>query len=141
MRLRLPARRTRSQRRLTRGRPRQGYRVGRPRSAVGADPLSIPELGNHFVGAVLSINSSTTTTQDINADTSLVGSTGRIFAHDDDPITGCVNFTPGPLQVPPGSTLTGCVTFQVPISAQIGSVQFTPTSGAAGSQGGRWSIG
>ncbi len=109
--------------------------------AAGADPLSIPELGDHFVGAVLSITSSATTTQDINADTSLVGSTGRIFAHDDDPITGCTNFTPGPLQVPSGSTFTGCVTFQVPTSAQIGSVQFTPTSGAAGSQGGRWSVG
>jgi len=230
MRLRLPERRTRSGRMLARRRPREGYRAGRPRSAVvvvlalaciaagcgvtsgaspaaslrpvresrrrahrdhapgpapgsttttlptttvtaagsigsflvfrtlggvqlhvtveklidpaaGADPLSIPELGNHFVGAVLSVTSSATTTQDINADTSLVGSTGRIFAHDDDPITGCTNFTPGPLQVPPGSALTGCVTFQVPTSAQIGSVQFTPTSGAAGSQVGRWSIG
>jgi len=229
MRLRPPERRTRSGRGLARRRPREGYRAGRPRSAVvvvlalafiaagcgvtsgaspavssrpvresrrrshrdhapapapastttlptttvtavgsignllmfrtlrgvqlhvtveklidpaaGADPLSIPELGNHFVGAVLSITSSATTTQDINADTSLVGSTGRIFAHDDDPITGCTNFTPGPLQVPPGSAFTGCVTFQVPTSAQIGSVQFTPTSGAAGSQVGRWSVG
>jgi hypothetical protein len=111
-------------------------------TAPGVDPLSVPEVGDRFVGVVIDVtDSADPVSEDINADTGVLGSDGKTYAHDDDLIAGCTNFTSGDLRLQSGSTLSGCVTFQLPVGIVVDGVDFTPTAGAGGGDIGQWSIG
>jgi len=107
--------------------------------AQGANALATPQVGKRFVGVALRVlPTSGTADVDVNADTVVVGTDGRTYLHDDDPIVGCTAFTPGKDPLHAGTAATGCVTFQLPTGVQVGAVEFAPT---AGGPAGRWQVG
>lgn len=93
--------------------------------AQGSDQFNTPNNGFRFVGAKFEITGvSGTFNNDANSDTVIVGSDGQSYTPDFDSIAGCTNFNHGEFTVTPGVSSTGCVTFQVPQSVQVASVQW-----------------
>jgi len=107
--------------------------------AQGGDPLAIPQVGMRFVGVELVVSAPNgPVSADVNAGTVLVGTDGRTYLHDDDPIAGCAAIPMGQVAISAGSTVTGCVTFEVPDTVGISAVEFTL---AHGGESGRWQVG
>jgi len=110
--------------------------------AQGIDPLSIPQVGYRFVGVVLTITGSgELVPNDINADTTVFGTDGKMYIYVGVPIANCNNFAFGPIQLQDGSPLEGCVTFELPDGVGVGYVEFAPTGEEFAGHALRWMAG
>jgi hypothetical protein len=75
-----------------------------------------------------------------NNDAVAIGSDGKSYQFDPDPIDGCPNFDgTGSFNLTPGGpSTTGCVAFQLPTSVKVAKVDFT--TGAFTSSMGEWLV-
>lgn len=106
--------------------------------AQGGDPLSLAQVGYRFVGVEVVVRPTGGVVRtDVSADTEVVGSDGRTYFHDDDPLVGCTAVPMGTAVIGVGSTVSGCVTFEVPDAVSLAAVQFTLGHGQAQ---GRWRV-
>ena len=80
-----------------------------------------------------------TVSDDANNDASVVATDHQIYTATIGPVSGCTNFDNGQYAVAPGTTLVGCVTFQLPTGANVAVVRFNP-SGGLGAQTGQWQV-
>ena len=88
--------------------------------------LAVPQVGMRFVGVDLSVSSLQRPVRtDLRSDTVLLGTDGVSYQHDDDPITGCTGLPMGTVTISPGSPLTGCVTFEVPVAVSVSTVELS----------------
>jgi hypothetical protein len=93
--------------------------------ARGADEFTTPDSGKRFVGVVFTITGkSGTFSDDANADAFVAGSDGQLYEADFDAIAGYTNFNAGEYTVVPGVREVGAVTFQLPASVKVASVQW-----------------
>jgi hypothetical protein len=99
--------------------------------ARGAGEFDSPDSGKRFVGAVFRIKALTGSPQneDANNDAVLVGGNGQNYSADFDDIAGYTNFDSGTIHVAQGDTVTGAVTFQVPVGVTVSKVQWSALSG------------
>ena len=99
--------------------------------ARGAGQFSSPDSGKRFVGLVFKIKALTGSPQneDANTDAVLVGGNGQNYSADFDGIAGYTNFDSGTIHVSQGDTVTGSVTFQVPVGVTVSKVQWSALSG------------
>jgi hypothetical protein len=99
--------------------------------AQGADQFSSPDSGKRFVGLVFKVKALTGSPQneDANTDAVLVGGNGQNYSADFEDIAGYTNFDSGVIHVAQGDTVTGSVTFQVPVGVTVSKVQWSALSG------------
>jgi len=99
--------------------------------ARGADQFSSPASGKRFVGLVFKVKALTGSPQseDANNDAVLVGGNGQNYPADFNGIAGYTNFDSGTIHVAQGDTVTGSVTFQVPVGVTVSKVQWSALSG------------
>jgi hypothetical protein len=99
--------------------------------ARGADQFSSPESGKRLVGLVFKIKALTGSPQNEDAknDAVLVGGNGQNYSADFIGIAGYTNFDSGTIHVAQGDTVTGSVTFQVPVGITVSKVQWSALSG------------
>jgi hypothetical protein len=99
--------------------------------AQGAGEFDSPDSGKRLVGAVFRIKALTGSPQneDANNDAVLVGGNGQNYSADFDNIAGYTNFDSGTIHVAQGDTVTGAVTFQVPVEVTVSNVQWSALSG------------
>lgn len=108
--------------------------------ASGVDPLSIPQVGRRFVGVVFEVTGSGVT-NDLNADTTVVGTDGKRYIYLGIPIAECSNFAFGPIALQDGSPIDGCVTFGLPEGVDVAYVEFAPSGARFASHLLRWATG
>jgi hypothetical protein len=99
--------------------------------ATGENQFTVPDAGKRFVGLVFRIKAVTGSPrdEDANNDAVVIGSNGQNYSADFDGIAGHANFDHGAIQVSPGETVTGSVTFQLPKDVKVSTVQWTALSG------------
>jgi len=99
--------------------------------ARGAGQFSSPDSGKRFVGLVFKVKALTGSPQneDANTDAVLVGGNGQDYSADFEDIAGYTNFDSGVIHVAQGDTVTGSVTFQVPVGVTVSKVQWSALSG------------
>lgn len=109
--------------------------------AQGADQFMTPDPGDRFVAAVFKITDTgnAATSDDANNNASVVGSNDQSYSSGVDTVSECTNFNSGLYQLDPGSSLTGCVVFQIPTGVNVSKVEWSP-SGGFGSSFGEWSV-
>ena len=106
--------------------------------APGADQFAVPVAGGRFVAAQFRITTaSDSATLDAGADTVLDDSQGNLYSPTNANVTGCSAF--GTNALSPGSTSTGCLTFEIPVDAAVSEITFTP-SGEFGSVSAEWLV-
>lgn len=108
--------------------------------ASGVDPLSIPQVGQRFVGVVLEVTGSGVT-NDLNADATVVGTDGKRYIYLGVPIAECTNFAFGPIALQDGSPIDGCVTFGLPEGVDVAYVEFAPSGAGFAGHLLRWATG
>lgn len=109
---------------------------------TGADALALPETGERLVGVAIQLaNRGRSVVTDVDADTTVIGSNGQTFGHVDDPLTECTPFPLGAQTLAPGTTLRGCVTFELPLGVSVSKIAFRPTAGSVPGQAGEWNAG
>ena len=91
----------------------------------------MPADGKRFVGLIFRVKALTGSPQneDANNDAVLVGGNGQNYSADFDDIAGYANFESGTIHVAQGDTVTGAVTFQVPVGVTVSKVQWSALSG------------
>jgi hypothetical protein len=89
-----------------------------------------PSAGNRYVAIKTQItNPGTANLQsDANSNFSVIGSNGQIYTATFATITGCTNFDDGEYGLTAGSSVVGCVTFQVPTGVTVSKVDFESTT-------------
>jgi hypothetical protein len=97
--------------------------------ASGASQYAKPASGKHFVGVKLRIQNKASSTYQNNAnnETTITLTDGKTVHADYDPIAGCGNFDNGQITLKPGTSATGCVTFQVPKGQKVTQVSYANT--------------
>lgn len=105
--------------------------------------LFSPGAGEHYVAVEFTIHdmSSSQLDDDINLDTSLVGSDGHSYEPAYILLKGCSNFAAGAYELSAGQSVTGCSAFQMPKNVDVSEVTFTPGGGVTGSSPVRWEVG
>lgn len=104
--------------------------------AAPADNFSSPDAGKRFYAAQFRLNITGSKTYSDSPDNSakLTDSQGQSYDSWIQDVAGCQAFSSG-LNIAPGGTGLGCVTFEIPQSAKITQVQFTLDSGFADDTG------
>ena len=99
--------------------------------AMEENQFAAPDAGKRFVGLVFRIKALTGSPKDEDANNNavVIGSNGQHYSADFEGIAGYTNFHHGVIQVSQGETVTGSVTFQVPNSVTVSTVQWTALSG------------
>jgi hypothetical protein len=99
-----------------------------------------PAAGSRYVAAKFSIaDKGTVAIQDfINNDVTAIGSDGKTYQADPDPVSECTDFDNGMLSLNPAASTTGCITFQLPSGAKVAKVDFG--TGAFTSTPGEWLV-
>jgi len=106
--------------------------------AQGADQFAAPVAGGRLVGARFTITiASDSAPLDISGDAILDDVHGNLYSPIDANIAGCPAF--GPAALSPGSTTTGCLTFEVPADVVLSEITFTP-HGQFGNVSAEWLI-
>lgn len=110
-------------------------------SAQGANPFMTPDAGNHFVAVEETFVGVFSTYQDdVDVDTSLIGTNNQTYQPTFDPTADGTNFNSGQVTLTEGQTLVGWVNFQVPDGVNVQTVVYSPSAGFGGDTG-RWQIG
>jgi hypothetical protein len=111
-------------------------------SATSSDPLFAPPAGERYYAVQFSLDNtgSVTYAEDANFEATVIDSAGKSYTPDlFDTVSGCPAFT-GTGTMSPGSSLTGCVVFDLPTVATAKEIQYVPDSGQ-GPQIGQWPVG
>lgn len=82
---------------------------------------------------------SSTLNDDANRNLDIVGSDDHDYTANFSTIAGRTNFNDGEHTLTPGSSVSGCVTFQLPVGVNPATVQFTTDGGFGGIA--EWTIG
>ncbi len=122
---------------------------GRPASVTvlrvaAASPLysfEMPGAGEQFVGAELQVVNTGTAplTDSMAVDTSVTDAAGHTYAAVVDDVTGCPSFFGGVVNLAPGATGMGCVSFEVPIANPVTAVRLG-LGGSAATSFARWTV-
>jgi hypothetical protein len=90
-----------------------------------------------FVGLSFTIDntSGSAITPDAVKDAVVVVEGGQIYSDVNFTLSDCPALPRGHLNIAPGSSSTGCVAFEIPMTASITEVQFEPAAGGAGNYG------
>jgi hypothetical protein len=104
--------------------------------AQGA-PGIVPKTGKRFVGVVFTIHNSASQSISPNVitDTIVIGSSGKLYPANGKMLSSCAAFAHQQFKLEPGSSASGCVTFQIPTAVTVSQVQFLPTGGTANDYG------
>lgn len=99
--------------------------------AMEENQFAVPDAGKRFVGLVFRIKALTGSPKDEDANNNavVIGRNGQHYSADFDGIAGYTNFHHGVIQVSQGEAVMGSVTFQVPNSVTVSTVQWTALSG------------
>ena len=99
----------------------------------GADSFTKPQAGKRFISVQFTVkNTGTKTLSDsMDNDVTIYDTQNQAYQAAFDQVLDCQEFPSGQLQLGPGETGTGCLTFEVPQSASIPKVKFVPSSGFA----------
>ena len=108
--------------------------------ATGADQFAVPIAGGRFVGVRLQVALGGTSPiqEDLPNDTSIVDSQGSTYAPAQANLQNCPAFNTG-VTLSPGKVTTGCVTFDVGVTAKITDIMFTP-GGQFGTVSAEWDL-
>ena len=108
--------------------------------AQGADQFTTPDNGKRFVGTVFTVTaiSGSPKNEDANSDASVVGSNGQTYTSDFNSIAGYTDFSNGQINVAQGQSVTGAVTFQVPVGVTVTRVLWSTSAGFSSSV--QWSV-
>ena len=104
--------------------------------AESADPSSeTPGQGNRFVGLVLRITCTGSSTLSSDADecTTVIGSDEQTYTASLDSIAGYTDFNAGEFTLQPGQSTVGAVAFQIPETVKVARVAFDLNEGLGGS--------
>jgi hypothetical protein len=110
--------------------------------AQSADQFTTPDVGSHFVAAVMTItNTSGSAITDFypDGDTTVIGSDNQSYTSTFDTVSECADFNDGS-GLAPGESTTGCVAFQIPNNVGVSEVKYgSPLFGSANDFG-VWNI-
>jgi hypothetical protein len=73
----------------------------------------------------------TTVVGDANNNAKVVGSDDEVYPSDLAAVNGCTNFIDGEFLIPPGGSVTGCVSFGLPPGVTPTKIKYMPSSGIA----------
>lgn len=109
--------------------------------AQGKNEFNSPDAGKRFVTINLKISNNGQSAASDNADnnTVVIGTDNQTYNDDLSDVSECTDFNYGSYTLSAGSSITGCVTFQLPSDVNVAKVQFTPHSGYD-SHTGEWTI-
>jgi len=108
--------------------------------AQGAD-YQQADPGHYLAGAKFRITGVTgNSSDDSNNDAQATGNDSQVYEPAMDDITSGTNFNSGDFQVSPGQTQIGWVSFQLPNSAKVTSIQWSADGFMGGSTPGTWKI-
>jgi len=110
--------------------------------AQGSDSFDQPSSGDYFVGVQVQITNtgSSTLDDDANSNVVVVGSDNQDYTANFSTIAECTNFNDGEYTLTPGTSISGCITFQLPDGVNPAKVQFT-TDGGFGTNTAEWTVG
>jgi hypothetical protein len=100
--------------------------------AQGADQFTTPGQGKRFVGVQFRIvlGGTQSTQGSPDNDATVYDSQGQSYSSGFGNLMNCQSFA-SPLTLSPGEPVLGCITYELPTSAKIAKVKFTPASGFA----------
>jgi len=111
-------------------------------SATSSDTLFAPTAGERYYAVQFRLDNTGSVTYAENADfeATVIDSAGKSFTPDLlDTVNGCPAF-PGTGKISAGSSTTGCVVFDLPVTAAVKDIRYVPDSGQ-GPQTGQWTVG
>jgi hypothetical protein len=111
-------------------------------SATSSDSLFAPTAGERYYAVQFRLDNTGSVGYAQNADfeATVIDSAGKSFTPDLlDTASGCPGF-PATGKISPGSSLTGCVVFDLPTAAAVKDIRYVPDSGQ-GPQTGQWTVG
>ena len=97
-----------------------------------------PEAGKRYVGVQLKITNTSTKATDgyyPNNDVTLVDSKDQAYTSDFADLADCQAFASAGTKLAAGESMLGCVTFQIPETATVAKLKYTPNSGFADNTG------
>jgi hypothetical protein len=112
--------------------------------AQPADQYVTPQnAGDIFVAVAFTLTDTGTAnvSDDIYSDTKIFDSAGQGYEGDFEDTASGPSFPSGEIDIAPGGTASGWVMFEVPGSATLATVTFTPSSGFATQATTSWNIG
>ena len=89
------------------------------------------DSGNKYVAVNLTVlnNGTDTYSDNANNNVSVVGSDNQSYTSSLASVSGCTNFTSGEIKLTQGSTVSGCVVFELPTAVTVSKIQYTNNSG------------
>jgi hypothetical protein len=98
--------------------------------ATPADEFNTAPSGEHLVGAEFTIKGvSGTASDDANNDATVHGNNSQVYQPAFDTLAAGTNFNSGDFNVSPGASEIGWLSFEVPNSVSVTSVQWQPSAG------------
>ena len=111
-------------------------------SATSSSSLFAPTAGERYYAVQFRLDNTGSVAYGQNPDfeATVIDSAGKSFTPDLlDTVSGCPGF-PAAGNMAPGSSLTGCVVFDLPAAAAVKDIRYVPDSGQ-GPQAGQWTVG
>jgi len=98
--------------------------------ASAADEFNTAPAGDHLVGAEFTIKGiSGSVSDDANNDATVHGDNGQVYQPAFDTLAAGTDFNSGDFNVSPGTSEVGWLSFEIPNSVSVASVQWQPSGG------------